>query len=898
VCPDVHDSELAALRREVARLKSLVAGRPPPLIGRDAELEEVEAKLRSPRGLVTLVGPPGVGKTALARAVVRAAPQRSCFCALGDATDQGRVSALVADALALAEGEGPIDERIGRALRARGRFVLVLDNLEQVQGALDGIEQWRTAAPRLRLVATSRRALGLSLEQVIEIPPLALPASDDDVACHAGQLFLERAKALVPELELTPAAAGAVVRIVRKLDGIPLALELAASRLTRQTLERIAETPEHRRASSIDRAIEASWQLLALSEQRALVICSLFRGAFDLEAAAYVLGVEEGEALLTLQRLVEHSLLVIARRPQGGSRHHMLESIRQFAEARLGEIDGDGAAARRHAEYYLERLHQKRRRHESKNLAAILSRCLADATQVDRAARAAIELAGAGDASALLNAAPELLRSCTPAMRFMVATAAAKSADLLQQPAAAEGFLMNAREATSLLDPEAAARCDLLEARLCLHHGDVDEVRRALARLGGRGVIASDIALEAELLAANADLFEGRLGEAERGFESALERAREHENRAAEARSLNGLSATRHLQGAFTESLEDARAAAALAQQSGDPVAEGRARSNAGLLATEYGDLQAAREELERAHRQLAQHGDLRYAANAAQNLATVYRELGELERATRAALASQRSSGKRLVGFALAELGYIAHDRGDVARARSYYDRALEAHRSAGNRYFAARMLPFRAAALATLGRDGEAEEAFAEAERYFEEVGDRMGAAISHLLRGQSDLAQARSAGDASEPHLVAARARLDREVSGTSPELRFARALLVRDLERASSADAQRLQIASDGSWFELGSVRQELRTRGPLKRILASLAHTAGRTLSVRELFQAGWPGESVQEHSAARRVYVALATLRKLGLRHHIERHSEGYRLSSGWDECATQVNER
>jgi DNA-binding winged helix-turn-helix (wHTH) protein len=106
------------------------------------------------------------------------------------------------------------------------------------------------------------------------------------------------------------------------------------------------------------------------------------------------------------------------------------------------------------------------------------------------------------------------------------------------------------------------------------------------------------------------------------------------------------------------------------------------------------------------------------------------------------------------------------------------------------------------------------------------------------------------------------------------------------LERDLEHASSPDAHRLRIAGDGAWFALASVRQNLRTRQALKRLLLSLAgaHSAGRKLSVDELFEAGWPGERVRRESAARRVYVAIATLRKLGLRDHIERHSEGYAL--------------
>jgi predicted ATPase len=890
-------AELLALRREVERLRRITERRARPrLVGRASELGELRQRLRAHR-LVTVVGPPGVGKTLLARVLARSA-KASCFCSLADCTEAPRLSSMVAETLQLMAGEGPLDDRVGRALRARGSFLLVLDNLEQVAGRLDAVELWLRAAPRLQVLATSRCALELSSESVLELGPLALPHGDQDLECAASQLFVERATAVAPELELGPAAIRAIARLVRELDGIPLAIELAAARIAHQPLSRIAETAGHSyakrgaetRHSSIERAIEASWQLLAQPERRALALSSLFRGGFDLAAAAHVLDVDDGEAVGLLQRLLHHSLLVAEHAPEGGIRYHLLESIRAFAEARISETHTAAAAGERHADYYLDRLPSECRRREGPNQAIILARFLGDPAHAELASRAALELARRHDACTVLAAAPALLcaSSSAPETRLRLALAAAECADRCQQYSAVSRYLEQARALGHRLGPEAAARCDLLEARLRLYHGAVEEARVALECAAARAVASPQISLDEAVIRAKADYFEGRFADAERGFEQALRRARELGDIEEEARILGGIGATHHLQGALGEALEDAGVALASARRANDPFLEARALGMRALSAADLGDLDAARIDFESAQKLLLQHGDTQFASLVAGNLAEVYSALGDRQRATRTALEAARTAPPRFLGGALIVLGFIAHEHGALERAEAYYRRAVEAQRATGNRCAIARPLAFLGAALAGLVRTEDAAAAFEEAARCLEVVDDPLGAATTAVLHGLLDLARARAASAAGEPEealVASARERLARP-SGTSLELRLARALLARELGRVRAAEPPRLTIAHDGGWFEFGGHRHRLHTRHALKRLLLGLATARPdeRTLSVDDLFKVGWPGERAQRHAAARRVYVAITTLRKLGLRDHIERRSEGYCL--------------
>jgi predicted ATPase len=314
---------------------------PTPLVGREQELADAIALLREQR-LLTLVGPPGTGKTRLAlqlAAEVADEFQHVWWVALDQIRDPLLVEATIAQTI------GARDDLDGY-LRNR-RALLLLDNLEQVLGCGPRLAELVTAASNLKLVATSREPLRLTLEQQYPVPPLP----EDD----AMILFHERARTVRPDF----AADGAVAEICRRLDGLPLAIELAAARVKilppvallarlEQRLPLLAggarDMPE--RQQTLRAAIAWSYDLLEEHEQWALVRLSVFAGGWTLESAEAVCECD----LDTLASLVDKSLV---REREG--RFSMLETIREFARERLTEREPGGSSFRAHGEYFLER---------------------------------------------------------------------------------------------------------------------------------------------------------------------------------------------------------------------------------------------------------------------------------------------------------------------------------------------------------------------------------------------------------------------------------------------------------------------------------------------------------------------------------------------------------------
>ena len=311
-----------------------------PLVGRERELAEAGALLREQRFL-TVVGPPGSGKTRLALQLAADAAddfEHVWWVGLQEVHDSDLVEPTIAHVV------GARTDLAG-FLRDR-RALLLLDNVEQVLGCAPRLAELVSASSNLKLLATSREPLRLTLEQQYPVPPLP----DDD----AVALFHERARAVRPDF----AANGAVAEICRRLDGLPLAVELAAARvkilqpdalLTRleQRLPLLAggarDAPE--RQQTLQAAIAWSYDLLEKDEREALARLSVFAGGWTLEAAEAVCECD----LEPLASLVDKSLV----RERHG-RFSMLETIREFARDRLTEQATDGLWLRLHAEYFFE----------------------------------------------------------------------------------------------------------------------------------------------------------------------------------------------------------------------------------------------------------------------------------------------------------------------------------------------------------------------------------------------------------------------------------------------------------------------------------------------------------------------------------------------------------------
>ena len=311
-----------------------------PLVGRERELAEAGALLREQRFL-TVVGPPGSGKTRLALQLAADAAddfEHVWWVGLQEVHDSDLVEPTIAHVV------GARTDLAG-FLRDR-RALLLLDNVEQVLGCAPRLAELVSASSSLKLLATSREPLRLTLEQQYPVPPLP----DDD----AVALFHERARAVRPDF----AANGAVAEICRRLDGLPLAVELAAARVKilqpdallarlEQRLPLLAggarDAPE--RQQTLQAAIAWSYDLLEEHEQEALARLSVFAGGWTLEAAEAVCECD----LETLASLVDKSLV---RERQG--RFSMLETIREFARDRLTEQETDGLRYDCHAEYFFE----------------------------------------------------------------------------------------------------------------------------------------------------------------------------------------------------------------------------------------------------------------------------------------------------------------------------------------------------------------------------------------------------------------------------------------------------------------------------------------------------------------------------------------------------------------
>ncbi|SDL65413.1 Predicted ATPase [Nonomuraea maritima] len=376
--PELTAAHLAVLRGDPALGASAPAAFPlrrglraqlTSFVGRSEELDRLRSLLTESR-LVTLTGPGGAGKTRLATEAAARQPGDVCFVPLAPVSDAPGVPGAVLAALGIRDAllhvpERPAVDPVARLVSAltERELLLVIDNCEHLVGAAaELVDHLLAACPGLRVLATGREALGITGESLLPLAPLRLPPpeADDPLGYAAVRMFADRAAAVRPGFSVDAGNAADVVRICRALDGLPLAIELAAARLRTLPVADVAARLDDRfelltrgsrtalpRHQTLRAVVAWSWDLLDADEQQAARRLAVFAGGARPEAAERVCGLPED----VLFALVEKSLVEFT-----DGRLRMLQTIRAFCAERLAESGEEEAVRRAHAAYYVELL--------------------------------------------------------------------------------------------------------------------------------------------------------------------------------------------------------------------------------------------------------------------------------------------------------------------------------------------------------------------------------------------------------------------------------------------------------------------------------------------------------------------------------------------------------------
>jgi predicted ATPase/DNA-binding CsgD family transcriptional regulator len=659
-------------------------------IGREREFAEVQRLLADTR-LLTLTGPGGVGKTRLALEVSRELNSAETFAdgvwfaGLAPLADAALVPQSTAAALGVREEPGrAVLETLQESLRAR-RLLLVLDNCEHlVEACADLADTLLHACPHLTILATSRESLNIAGETVWPVPPLSVPARadtwspDELLRLEAVRLFVERAQSAVPNFALTDANAIAIAEICARLDGLPLALELAAVRVRLLGPDQIAARLADRfrlltggartalpRHQTIRALVDWSYELLPDAERTLFGRVGVFSGDWSLEAAEAVGGggeIEPGTVLDLLGRLVDKSLVMAQPpNPRGEVRYRLLETLREYALERLTAESAVTAARRRHARYFLELVE-----------------------------RADTRLWAGDETGAVGSIEPEH-DNVRAALRHLLASAEADTAARLAGALGMFWFF----------------RGHFNEGRAWL--------REVLAQFEAVGPSVSPSATYAKVLHADGRLAHGQgdYAAAERRLNAALAIWRRLEDRVQMANALFLLGRTALGRGEraaaqtlFLESLESAEAA-------GDAWVESLARLWMAQLAFDDGDDDAARAWAEQVLAGVEMAGSHRNACFALRLLGGVEARQGNSDRARKlleTSLAHGREVGRWLAAWPAVEFADLLIEQQEHNEARALLREALSTYRDAGDREGVASSLEGCARLAARVGRATQA--------------------------------------------------------------------------------------------------------------------------------------------------------------------------------------------
>jgi predicted ATPase/DNA-binding SARP family transcriptional activator len=658
-------------------MASLTTGRLPvqlvPLVGRQREMREVLDALGRGR-LVTLTGPGGTGKTRLALAAADAArasyPQGVCWVELAPIDDPEVVAVAVAGGLGVREHPGQeVLETIGEHVGERS-MLIVLDNCEHLtEAAAELAHGLLGACPALSILATSREVLGVGGERQLAVPPLSLPRGDVVPAASAlvefdaVRFFELRAQLVLPSFRLADDNAAAVHQVCRRLDGLPLAIELAAARLRILSVGQLAERLDDiftvltggvrtapRRHQTLRATLDWSHDLLAPDERVVFRRLAVFAGGFTLAAAEQVAGrgeVGPDQVLDLLTRLADKSLL---RVDHAGAevRYHLLATVRDYARECLVAAAEEEPTRRAHLDYFARFVEQIEPRigrgddaHGPVDLERELNRIDAETPNL----RAALEFArGSADVRGALRIAGPL-------------------------------------------------------ERYAYLRGQYSEVRHWMDAAVTIGSAASEVLLAKALLGSGRlALLQCDYEPAVRRLEAALRLYRQLDDAEGTARTLQALGSVAREQGGYARSMELHRESLAIAEAANDRWAAASAHGYLGFSAWLECDFDRANAECETALEQSRKLGDVEGTAWSLLSLGAVARYQGAGERAA-ALLGESRSLSEKIgfregIAWSLEQLGLLAAERGDQESAAPLLRQSLEVHRELGDRWRTASVL------------------------------------------------------------------------------------------------------------------------------------------------------------------------------------------------------------
>ena len=702
--------------------------------GRQDSLELLADKLKSGARLVSLLGMGGVGKT---RLVTRFSWTRRAdypggvwFCDLSQARELGGFLFAVAQGLEVPLGQADPVVQLGQAIKGRGHCLVVLDNFEQVaKFAEETLGRWLEKAPRACFVVTTREVLGIVGEEILAVPPL----EPED----AVQLFLNRARAA--RHAYAPGADDVTVigQLVKVLDCLPLAIELAAARVRvmapRTLLARMKDrfdvllstSGRRDRQATLRTAFDWSWELLHDAEKATLARLSAFMGGFTFESASAVAGEAAAEATTSVVDLIQGLVDKSFVRRVGDERFDLLESVREYAAQHLGTpgrfaLSGPECAADARARHwrYFAALDEQ---------AAVTERC-AELNNVIAACRAAAAARDGPCAVGCLVRAWQALRIAGPVRLGVELAGSVFHIPSLSDRDRARTHWVAGHALDTLGDVD-AARAHVKQGLACADAAhDAEYKSRLLIVLGGRQT------LDGDLDAAAVNLTEAcRLSEA-------------HGDRSGQASALNMLGRLMSHQSRFSEARAHYAQSLVLVRATGDRRFEGGLLGNLAGLHHEMGELEQARLNYEQALAIANEVGDRRWEGNHRCNLGLLYQELGrgaDARAQFELALNTAREAGHvRLAYIVLCNLGILLNAEGRFDEAERHLRDAVDGAVASSDRRSEGQFRGYLALALARQGLLVESRQMLQLGEKLLVAVADRLSHALLLCDRAEIEL------------------------------------------------------------------------------------------------------------------------------------------------------------